>query len=175
MSFLQILYRWQSHKRIHEPGVERCAISQEPAHENVLDPVECWWLGHQGWACENRLVPSPFLCLLQKLQCRGLCLVVWSIFLLFSVIKWWMANPRDGLGEPREAELGAEELHDLQLLHWFSEVSPRPPCWVLHCLIARFEKLLCETIFSLFYSRWYWVEDIRNLIILYSWITIVLM
>ena len=88
-------------------------------------------------ANQDRLELSTIHCLQQELQCQCLCVVLWIIFLQFNLAifylhQWRMVLTRARFHKPRENEMGAEELHDLQLLHKQKEI-PTGPSSRMHC------------------------------------------
>ncbi|OWM73305.1 hypothetical protein CDL15_Pgr001419 [Punica granatum] len=48
-----ILGGQHSHKSIQQFGIDWNPLPQEPAHEDILEPVECRRLGYHGRACED--------------------------------------------------------------------------------------------------------------------------
>ena len=64
VSLFQLLCGWHPHQRVQELWVNWCSIPKESAHENILQSMECWWLGNKRWACEDRLDPSSLQCFL---------------------------------------------------------------------------------------------------------------
>ena len=135
-SLFQLLCGWHPHQRVQELWIHRCPIPEEPAHEDILQSVECRWLGNKRRACEDRLEPSTIHSLLQELQCQCLFVVLWIIFLQFNLSifylhQWGMVLTRARFHKPRENEMGAEELHDLQLLRRHKEIPTGPSSWML--------------------------------------------
>uniref|UniRef100_A0A9I9DG28 GH16 domain-containing protein n=1 Tax=Cucumis melo TaxID=3656 RepID=A0A9I9DG28_CUCME len=119
-----------SDKRIQELGIERRAISQGPANENILELMERGRLGNERRAGEDGLDKGSFHCFLQKLQSRSLRFIRGAIFLQplgAGGVKELMAVRRDGLCKSGETKMGAKELYDLQLLYGHQEVSSGPP------------------------------------------------
>ena len=135
VSLFQLLCGWHSHQRVQKFRIHWCSIPEKPAHEDILQSMECRWLGNKGWACQDRLEPSPLHCLLQELQCQCLCVVLWIIFLQFNLSIFylhqrWMVFTGARFHKPRENDMGAEELHDLQLLHWHKAIPTGPSSWM---------------------------------------------
>ena len=155
VSLFQLLCGWHPHQRVQELRVHRCSIPQEPAHEDILQSLECWWLGNKRWAGEDRLEPSPLHSLLQELQCQCMCLVLWIIFLqfklsIFYLHQWWMVLTGAWFHKPRENEMGAEELHDLQLLHRHKAIPTGPSSW-MHCHYHVLERTESKSIQSILF------------------------
>ena len=61
---LQLLDGWHSNRRVQQLWINWRSISKEATNEKILQLVECRWLGHERWVCENRLDPSPIWSLL---------------------------------------------------------------------------------------------------------------
>ena len=53
-----------SDKGVQEQWVERRSLPKEPADEDLLEPVECGWLGNEGRAGEDGLVEGALHSLL---------------------------------------------------------------------------------------------------------------
>ena len=64
VSLFQLLCGWHPHQGVQELWVNRCFIPKEPAHEDILQSLECRWLGNKRWACQDRLEPSSLHCFL---------------------------------------------------------------------------------------------------------------
>jgi hypothetical protein len=59
-SLLQLLCGWHSNSRVQEPGVYGGSLSKKPADEDLLESMECWWLGYKRWLGQDRLGPGSF-------------------------------------------------------------------------------------------------------------------
>ncbi|RRT66364.1 hypothetical protein B296_00021883 [Ensete ventricosum] len=117
-SNFQLHGRRHANPRLQEPGVEGHCVPQEPAHEDLLQPLECRRLGDQRRTGEDRLVQGAVHGVVQRLQGRRLRSIFCrrQVFFQRGSRQQRVVEPGAGLDRPREDEVGAEELHGLQLL-----------------------------------------------------------
>jgi hypothetical protein len=130
---LQFLGGQHPHKSIPQLGINRSAVPDEATHEDIFESLECWWLGNERGACEDRLDTSSFHCFLQKFQSQCLCFVTW-IFLHLHLPQFlagqYLASSSSWCLRPQQASMGAAEVHDLQLLHWLETIPSGYPSWM---------------------------------------------
>ena len=121
---LQVLRWWHSHKSVQKQQRLGSQVPVQSTHETILKLVERRWLGNKGRSGEDRLVQGALRRLLQGLSHRRMRVVGECQILCYSG-KALVGS--EGISRPRclsvsSPQMGSEEIHNLQLLYWSSEV-----------------------------------------------------
>jgi hypothetical protein len=105
------------------------AFPKNQPMNSILQHLECGSVGHKRRPCEDWLEPRTLYCFLQKLQCTSSSFLLRNNFLLFNKPQA-MAVRKPWSHSNTKAEMGAEELHDLQLLYWHKALPSGISSWV---------------------------------------------
>uniref|UniRef100_A0A453SR00 Uncharacterized protein n=1 Tax=Aegilops tauschii subsp. strangulata TaxID=200361 RepID=A0A453SR00_AEGTS len=127
---------------LQEPGGKGDRVPKEPAHAALLQPLERRRLGHAGRPRQDGLVPRPIFRLLPRLQGRRVRGDRRRPASLRRQRRHGrcprhrrggrVVQPGAGPDTAATDAVGAEELHDLQLLHRPQTRRPGRPRRVLH-------------------------------------------